>query len=428
MLASRRKNSPVRVAPWKSSASAPRRAPKTTVGFSPRGRIRPVNLSFLATILTICAVTSRSPAQTAAPVGISLPTDSRVKSPGWWPTKGDASRDAYVGTAACAKCHAAKVESQQANAMSHAATRAPDADVLRQHDHLTFRLGPYREEIVTKAGKTLLTVTTDNAPPISADLLWAFGVGHMGQTYIYQKDGGFYESHLSFFASSHDLNITPGQSLAIPTTLEQAAGRRMPPAETRRCFACHTTASVTKNQFDVTGAVLGVTCESCHGPGATHAAAMSSGMLEQGADFILNPKHLDPVASVDFCGACHRTWEDVVTNGFIGLGVLNVRFAPYRLENSKCWTKPDARLTCIACHDPHQPLEHDPAAYDSRCLQCHINQTGAKITADHPAPACPVSTKTCTTCHMPKIETSIQHSTFTDHWIRIVHPGDPYPN
>ena len=31
--------------------------------------------------------------------------------------------------------------------------------------------------------------------------------------------------------------------------------------------------------------------------------------------------------------------------------------------------------------------------------------------------ACPVSTKNCTTCHMPKVESSIQHSTFTDHWI-----------
>ena len=59
----------------------------------------------------------------------------------------------------------------------------------------------------------------------------------------------------------------------------------------------------------------------------------------------MNPSRLDPVESVDFCGACHRTWEDVVTN--IGLGALNLRFAPYRLENSKCWGKPDARLKVL---------------------------------------------------------------------------------
>jgi len=155
---------------------------------------------------------------------------------------------------------------------------------------------------------------------------------------------------------------------------------------------------------------------------------MKSGMQEEGPSLIMNPKHLDPVASVDFCGACHRTWEDVVANGFSGIGVYNVRFAPYRLENSKCWSQGDARLTCISCHDPHQPLERDPAAYDSRCLQCHVNQPGAKKTATHPGAACRVSTKNCTTCHMPKIETPIQHSVFTDHWIRIVQPGKPYPN
>lgn len=384
-------------------------------------------LAFCA--LGICVLAIASLAQTPAPLGISMPTESRVKSPEWWPTKGDASRDSFVGTAVCAECHAHRVATQQTNAMAHAAARAADAEVLRQHDTLSFRVGPYHEEILTKGDKSVLTVTTsDNAASFSAELLWAFGIGHMGQTYVYEKNGSFYESHLSFFASSQDLNVTPGQSPATPGNIEDAAGRRMPQTESQRCFACHTTASVTKNQFDVKGAMVGVTCEACHGPGATHVAAMKSDTPQQGAQTILNPRHLDPVTSVDFCGACHRTWEDVVTNGLIGVGVLNARFAPYRLENSKCWSKPDSRLTCVACHDPHQPLEHDSTSYDSRCLQCHVNQLGAKPTVDYPGAACPVSTKNCVTCHMPKIESPIQHSSFTDHWIRIVRPGQPYPN
>jgi|HubBroStandDraft_2_1064218.scaffolds.fasta_scaffold03081_4 hypothetical protein len=377
--------------------------------------------------LAICVLASaclaQTSAQTSAPVNMSMsmPTAARVQSPGWWPTKGDATRDSFVGTATCAKCHASKVATQQKHAMASAAVHAADAEILRQHDHLSFRLGPYREEIVTKGQKSVLTVTGGNgAAPFSVDLLWAFGVGHMGQTYVYERKGSYYESHLTFFSSSQDLNITPGQSLAPPSSLEDAAGRRMPPAETRACFACHTTASVTDNQLDVNGAVPGVTCEACHGPGASHVAAMKADK-EDGGRLIMNPSRLDPVESVDFCGACHRTWQDVVTN--IGLGALNLRFAPYRLENSKCWSKPDARLTCVACHDPHQPLEHDPAAYDSRCLNCHVNRPDTKTTADyrdsdHPGAACPVSTKNCTTCHMPKVESSIQHSTFTDHWIR----------
>ena len=363
---------------------------------------------------------------------MSMLTASRVQSPGWWPTKGDAARGSYVGTAACAKCHASKVASQQKHAMARAAVPAADAEILRQHDHLSFRIGSYREEIVTKGAKSVLTVTAGGgAAPLSTELQWAFGVGHLGQTYVYEKNGSYYESHLTFFSSTQDLNITPGQSPGLPRNLEEAAGRRMPPAETRACFACHTTASVINNQLDAKDAVPGVTCEACHGPGSSHVAAMNLGQHEEGAQLIMNPSRLNPVDSVDFCGACHRTWEDVVTN--IGLSSLNLRFAAYRLENSKCWTsKPDARLTCVACHDPHQPLEHDAAAYDSRCLQCHVTQASAKATADHRDPdhpnsdhpnsahlgaTCPVSTKNCTTCHMPKVESSIQHSTFTDHWI-----------
>jgi hypothetical protein len=29
---------------------------------------------------------------------------------------------------------------------------------------------------------------------------------------------------------------------------------------------------------------------------------------------------------------------------------------------------------------------------------------------------------------MPKVKLPDEHLIFTDHWIRIVHPGDPYPD
>ena len=388
---------------------------------------RPRFIVQLVFILAMGAAASPSLGQTYAPSGISLPTELRVQSPGWWPTKEDASRNAYVGSAACAKCHSSTAVRQQTTAMAHAATRTADAELLRQHDRLAFHLGPYTEEIVTKGETSVLTVR-DGAVTLSADLLWAFGVGHMGQTYIYQRNGSFYESELSFYASSQSLGITPEHSLSTPGNLEDAAGRRLTTAETRRCFGCHATASVAKDQFDPNAAELGVGCEACHGPGANHAAAMKSGMREEGVAMIMNPARLDPVGSVDFCGACHRTWEDVVASGFTGIGVYNVRFAPYRLENSKCWGQEDVRLTCVTCHDPHRPLERDPAAYDSHCMQCHVTQAVTKKDASHPGAACRVGTKNCTTCHMPKIETPIQHSIFTDHWIRIVVPGKSYPN
>jgi hypothetical protein len=112
---------------------------------------------------------------------------------------------------------------------------------------------------------------------------------------------------------------------------------------------------------------------------------MKAGKIEAGRRAILNPHKMDSFTSVDFCGACHRTWADVVQGGFAG--VINARFQPYRLQNSRCWqaTKGDARLTCTTCHDPHEELNLNPG--------CTIKASRAtphlstKTTSDRPGAA-----------------------------------------
>ncbi len=310
--------------------------------------------------------------------------------------------------------------------MFHAAVRASDSKPLREHPDLPFQTGPYTYQLLTSGQKS--TLTAGNATSSSSvDLIWALGSGHMGQTFIYQQNGNFYESHLSFYSAMQALDITPGQSRSIPATLESAAGRAIPPNEARLCIGCHTTASTANNQFDPSAAYPGVTCEACHGPGAQHVAAARAKTDKRGGGLIFNPAKLARVDYVDFCGACHRTWQDVVSGQMVGVGVFNVRFAPYRLENSRCWAEGDARLTCVACHDPHKPLSHDVASYDANCQACHASSTSEKKSENHPGAACPVSTKNCVNCHMPKVEPPNLHSAYTDHWIRIAHPNSTYP-
>jgi hypothetical protein len=365
-------------------------------------------------------------AQTPASNSISLPTQLRLNSPGWWPTKGEAAREEYVGSEACFDCHELKSEGQQETSMFHAAARALDSKLLREHPKLTFQTGPFSYLLSTTATSTTLAVTNASSS-LSVDLLWAFGSAHMGQTFVYQQNGIFYEGHVSFFTKPQSLDVTPGQSPAVPATLAAAVGRPMPVQEARNCFACHTLASSAKNQFDPSKAVPGVNCESCHGPGAKHVAAANAKTEKRGSGLIFNPASLNRVDSVDFCGACHRTWQDAVSANLSSAGQLNVRFAPYRLENSRCWAEGDARIACIACHDPHKPLVHDLASYDSKCLACHISSPAEKRTELRPGAACRVATKNCVTCHMPEVEPPTLHSAFTDHWIRIANPGSSYP-
>jgi cytochrome c peroxidase len=104
----------------------------------------------------------------------------------------------------------------------------------------------------------------------------------------------------------------------------------------------------------------------------------------------------------------------------------NVRFQPYRIFNSKCYSD-DRKISCIACHNPHEPLREDPAYYDKRCLECHsLRDKTAKAGGD--GRSCPVADKNCASCHMPKVEIPGAHFKFTDHYIRVVRPGEKYPN
>ena len=249
---------------------------------------------------------------------------------------------------------------QEITPMAQAATPAANSEILKSHADLSEQRAEYHYELSTSPQAVNFSVT-DGAQSLSAPIAWAFGLGHKGQTYIYERDGGFYESHLSFYKSLQALDLTTGHDAANPDDLKSAMGRWLDADEARRCFGCHTTASNVAGHFDTSHLTPGVQCESCHGPGANHVAAMKAGKIEAGRAAIFNPKKLDAVASVDFCGACHRTWADVILGEQKLRSVMNVRFQPYRLEDSKCWrnSQGDPRLACVACHNPHEQLNQD---------------------------------------------------------------------
>jgi hypothetical protein len=359
----------------------------------------------------------------AGPLQAQMATEDRLLYRSWWPRHSAPSGDEYVGSAGCAKCHAGKAATQKDTPMARTSGRVADSGVLAAHGRLNFQSGRITYQIGTGEGKYLYTIT-DGTHSISAPLTWSFGDGHIGQSYLFERNGNFYESRVSYFNTLKALEFTPGRGLTEPQDLEQAMGRPVTGEELVRCFACHTTASTINDKFDRARMITGINCEACHGPGLNHVVAEQTG---QEIGLIFNPAKLSPIDAADFCGACHTTWWDVKLAGLVGMA--NIRAQPYRLEKSRCWGKKgDARLTCVACHDPHQQLVRDLGSYDKNCLSCHLAATSSKPSPDHPAPACKVSTKDCASCHMPRFDDSAMHYTFTDHDIRVVRPGAPYPD
>ena len=357
-------------------------------------------------------------------------TTQRLRGKGWWPTRADAAREDFVGTAKCAECHQQIAGTQQETPMARAAQRASETEALRSNPRLSLSTPPF-QTVITHDSKFINYVVNGRGDSISAEVLWSIGDGVKGQTFILSYLGTLFESQLSYFPSIGGLDITPEHPRTAPEFLEAALGVPQTELAAQQCFACHTTASSLRERFNANLATPGVTCEACHGPGARHVKAIEAGQLKTAAQLILDPGSFAPVDVVDFCGACHRTPLDVAAAK--NYGPLNIRFQPYRLSKSRCWSRPDPRITCIACHDPHKPLVHDAAFYDAKCLACHGHATAgasAGIASDRQrtnSSTCPVGTEGCVSCHMPKYEDPQFHGSFTDHDIRIVHAGDPYP-
>jgi hypothetical protein len=337
---------------------------------------------------------------------------------------GATARNAYVGETKCVTCHE-DMNSALTTPMGLAAQdpRSPDA---LDYSTMRYRDGPYTVTIAKDAGG-LEMKASDGSADKAAPIRWIFGQGYDGQTFILEKDGKLYESRASYYVALSNLDLTIGHSRSLPASITAALGRPLPEAEVQKCFSCHTSQNVFDGRIDVKQAHPGVTCEKCHGAGSEHVARIAeAGDSNKLKDVdIFNPGLLAPADLNDFCGNCHRTTRDVLSSGI--RDIRNIRFQPYRLENSRCYDPSDSRITCIACHDPHKKLEIASAAYDGKCLSCHV-RLGEKPGRDQTAAACPRATRDCASCHMPRLDLPGAHFAFTDHYIRVVKPNGPYPN
>lgn len=321
----------------------------------------------------------------------------------------------------CASCHQQQMRryyghaNEPGNTMARALYTAAEANLLQQYPKLTYSLGSFTYSLERRGDESIYSVS-EGKESLSVALAYAFGHGAAGQTYVFQHKGKWYESRLSFFKETGALDLTLGAPPTPPRNLLEALGREMGVKDINGCFGCHTTNSIRNGSLDFAAVQAGIGCDNCHSNSARHAAAASAGNVKAAALQKLSKWTSEEQSEA--CGRCHRTWADIAANGPRGVG--NVRFQPYRLANSKCYDAEDRRIGCVACHDPHAPLNKNLASYDNRCQACH-GAAGAKR-------VCSQAKSDCATCHMPRIEMPGSHHLFTDHMIRIVRKNETYPN
>jgi Zn finger protein HypA/HybF involved in hydrogenase expression len=315
---------------------------------------------------------------------------------------------------ACAKCHS-EAMSQPVTSMARALETVEQSSVLISHPLLSATYGKYSYRIERTGNQSLYSVT-DSINTITMPIRWVFGASSaMGQTYILEKDGELYESRMSWYRLLNGLGPTLGGGSSLPANLLDAAGRLMSHDDKLRCFGCHATNVVHGKQLTLEELTPGVQCGHCHEETESHLAMPGK---TGGPSGLSRLEGLSAEQASNFCGQCHRTWAEIAMQRTFS--IANVRYQPYRLTGSKCYDPDDARISCLACHDPHKEVSDKPVDYDAKCEACH---GGGKAAAKH----CPVSKNNCVTCHMPKIELPGGHYKFSDHRIRIVRPNEPFP-
>jgi len=321
---------------------------------------------------------------------------------------------AYIGNEGCASCHAGQAAAHATN--GHSRTFF-EHDLASNYSNLLKQpiTDPERKGDLQYAseGKELIATFDNGTQYERLPIQFALGSGAHATTFINlladsRGEPTVLEHRFSLFHHGEQTGLTPSHAgLSVQEPIEEL-GRLHQGKDAINCIACHTTtATIRGAQLDNVRPSVG--CESCHGPGREHAAAMQASQSDLAIRFVRGRS--TALEEIQMCGRCHRLPEMLSAPPSRSDPKL-ARFQPVGLLNSDCYRRSEERLRCTTCHDPHQTVDSNPANYTSKCVNCHSRvDDGQKL--------CPHSPKeNCVSCHMPKIEVHPGIS-FHDHWIRI---------
>jgi Cytochrome c554 and c-prime len=327
---------------------------------------------------------------------------------------------AYIGDVGCAQCHPDQAAAHAGNGHSktfHGGDLAAQFASLRDRSHHDAeRGGTFTFRIV--GGKLAVEFEKDHRREV-LPVPFAFGSGTHATTLVslLAADSGeptILEHRVSLFAGSSKFGTTPGQTGLTEAAPIDCFGRVYRGREATHCVSCHTT-TARIHGTELKDLRPNVGCESCHGPGRSHAGLMES---LRSTDAVPIDKLIrfgsgtsTAAEEIQLCGTCHRTPE-MLSSPPMSSDPKLARFQPVGLLNSKCFKQSDGHLRCSTCHDPHRTVSRETENYIAKCVACHSrNEAGDK--------QCPESPRdNCLKCHMPEVEVHPGIS-FHDHWIRV---------
>ncbi len=357
----------------------------------------------------------------------------------------NAAADAqYVGSQACAECHADEHASYHQTAHSRALEtvnleREPP-DAAWRHVRSGRDLRTVRDGSSLVHAQQLMDATGMPAIVEERPLRYAIGSGHHSRSYLAEIDGFLVESPLTWYAAKQGWDMSPGYDTAEHIGFERQADFG--------CLVCHAgrVEMESGNRDRVKLHELAIGCENCHGPGSLHVQHRTSSRRnaaeETGRDAedltIVHPQRLPRAEQDALCAGCHlRGAASVFRRGRSladwrpGRRLTDVRLDYVAADSgdamtvvghmeqmraSACYVK-SGTLTCITCHDPHfAPAASDKIAYfRQKCVECHRENCSLPA-AERLAKN---ATDDCVACHMPQRPADLPHFAFTHHRIGL---------
>jgi len=317
----------------------------------------------------------------------------------------------YVGSQACARCHAPIYDRWKRTRM---------ANVVRDpREHPDAIISDFSQP------NPLVTFTKDQI---------AFVYGSRWKQRYFKRVGDDYTPLPAQW------DVTHGQWRAYGVT----------GATSGLCDGCH---SLNYDLDRKTVTEWNVGCERCHGPASSHIARPSRAT-------IVNPSRLDPKAAADVCVQCHSEGHPTSATdgrevhwpvGFrVGLHLADFwRLDGYTLGTADTLHFADGTgrenrmqgndfvqslmyargVTCASCHDPHGTPNDADLVKSARlvCLTCHgpasPNGPHTATLEQHTHHPPGSAGSECVGCHMPKIAVMLGDVRVRSHTFKFIAPA-----
>ncbi len=359
--------------------------------------------------------------------------------------------EGYIGTAACASCHANRHESYL---QTHHSRSLREVDLATEQVGVTLDhpLSQRSYDIVAKEGQLwhrewmqLGDAKDDRFQVNELPVCYVMGSGAFAKGYLLGDGEYLLQSPVTWYVGGRKFGMAPGYDVK-----HQRGFNRMINDE---CLFCHAGLVTQRNDNVHQPAIheLAIGCERCHGPGRAHSELyhkIESGELKVSPGLdpkIVDPAKLDRDALESICSQCHlhgdvvihaagaQAWDFTAGEELAQTRIHYKAGNPGETEKvftghfdqmyqSPCYQGSET-LTCVTCHDPHrsEPITDRAALHREQCNACHGEQGCGVALDDRIARA----ENNCVHCHMPSIDSEIPHTSTTNHWIAVYESGKP---